>query len=79
MDTLTLKIPDVTKTKLDAYAKHKGVSKSQVVREALVDYFAENKSDKQGSFFDLAKDLAGSVQGPADLSSGRHHLTGYGK
>jgi len=30
------------------------------------------------SFFDLSSDLAGSVDGPSDLSTNKDHYNGYG-
>lgn len=79
METLTLKIPDVIKEKLKTYSKRKGLSRSEIVRNALVDYFSKNDLENQGTFYDLAKDLAGSVQGSADLSTNKEHLSGYGQ
>ena len=80
MNTLTLKIPDGTKTQIDTYAEHKGTSKSHVVREALAAYFVDNIDNQanKGSFFDLAKDVAGTIQGPVDLSSNKQYLAEYG-
>ena len=79
MDILTLKIPEHAKNQLDAYAQDKGISKSQVVREALVQYFADDKQHGATSFSDLARDLAGSVDAPPDLSLNKSHFAGYGQ
>jgi predicted transcriptional regulator len=79
MDTLTLKIPDVIKEKLKTYSRLKGLSRSEIVRNALLDYFDRDDLEKQGTFYDLAKDLAGSVKGSSDLSTNKEYLSGYGQ
>ncbi len=78
MDTLTLKIPEEINQKLRAYSKNKGLSKSEIVRNALVEYF-DKDNIKKGSFYDLAKDLAGCVQEAPDLSTNKKYLSGYGR
>ena len=79
MDMLTLKIPEIIRQKLAIMSKRKGVSRSDIVREALLEYFEKEDREKQGTFFDLAGDLAGGVTGPADLSTNKEHLSGYGQ
>lgn len=79
MDTLTLKISSGIKEKLKTYSKRKGLSKSEIVRNALLDYFERDDMDKPGTFYDLAQDLAGSVKSKSDLSTNKEHLTGYGQ
>jgi predicted transcriptional regulator len=79
MDTLTLKISDGIKEKLKTYSRRKGLSRSEIVRKALLDYFEKDDLDKQGTFYDLAKDLAGSVKGPSDLSTNKEYLSEYGQ
>lgn len=79
MDTLTLKIPGVMKEKLKTYSKLKGVSRSEIVRNALIDYFEKDDLEKKGTFYDLAKDISGSVKGPSDLSTNKEYLSGYGQ
>lgn len=75
MDILTLKIHDSIKEKLESYSKRKGISKSEIVRNALIDYFNRDDLERQGTFYDLAKDIAGSVKAPADLSTNKKYLT----
>lgn len=79
MDTLTLKIPDIIKEKLKLISEKKGVSRSEIVRNALLEYFSHDELDQKGSFLDFSKDLVGSVEGPSDLSTNKSHLDGYGK
>ena len=79
MDTLTLKISSAIKEKLKTYSKRKGLSKSEIVRNALLDYFERDDFDKEGTFYDLAQDLAGSINSNSDLSTNKKYLTGYGQ
>jgi len=79
MYTLTLKIPDIIKEKLKTYSKRKGLSKSEIVRNALLDYFDKDEFEKQGTFYDLARDLAGSVETEPDLSTNKDYLSEYGQ
>ena len=79
MVTLTLKISEGIKEKLKTYSRKKGLSKSEIVRNALIDYFERDDLEKQGTFYDLAQDLAGSVKSASDLSTNKEHLSGYGQ
>ena len=79
MDILTLKIPEAINEKLKTYSRRKGLSKSEIVRSALLEYFDKDEFKRQGTFYDLAKDLAGSVEDSSDLSSNKEHLNGYGQ
>ena len=79
MDTLTLKIPDFIKEKLKTYSKREGKNRSEIVRTALLEYFGKDKLERQGTFYELAEDLAGSVFGSPDLSTDKKHLSEYGK
>ena len=78
MDTLTLKVPDLLNTQLNSYAKKKGLSKSEIVRIALLEYFSKDDTRFEGSFLDLSEDLAGSIEARSDLSSNKDFLEGYG-
>ena len=78
----TARAPRLVSIKLDSdldhelteIARRKKVSRSWVVREALREY----ASRPRRSALDLAGDLAGSVEGPRDLSTNSRHLSGYG-
>jgi predicted transcriptional regulator len=78
MRTITLKLPDGLAARVSATVRKRGVSTSALVREALEDRLGREKADQAGSCLDLAGDLAGALAGPADLSSNRKHLKGYG-
>lgn len=79
MKTLTLKLPEILEARLSTFAREKRLSRSEVVRRALMEYFSGNGMESSGSFLDLAKDLAGSIDGPPDLSTNKAHLDRYGK
>ena len=76
--TLTLKLPDGLATRLQAAVRKRGRTQSQIVREALEAHL-DGGSTGAETFLDRARDLAGSVSGPSDLSSNPRHLRGYGR
>jgi len=78
MDTLTLKVPDIIKEKLNTYSRGKGLSRSEIIRNALLEYFARDDIETKGTFFDLSQDLAGSINAPSDLSLNKKYWDGYG-
>ncbi len=78
MKVLTLKIPPGLDTQLESYARNQNMSKSQVIRIALDEYFSKDQNQSSGSAVELSADLAGSVEAPSDLASNKDHLQGYG-
>jgi hypothetical protein len=78
MSTLTLKVSDGLNTQLNSFSKKNGMSKSELVRIALLEFFSKNDTDFKGSFLDLSKDLAGSIKAPTDISINKDYLEGYG-
>ncbi len=72
---VSIKLDPELDHELGEIARRKKVSRSWVLREALREYAARPRR----SALDLAGDLAGSVQGPEDLSSNPRHLADYGK
>ena len=81
MKTISLKIPEVLHEQLEQLCKQRSVTKSDVVRSALERFFGGNsgKDDPTVSVLELADDLAGSCEGPGDLSTNKRHLDGFGK
>ncbi len=79
MSTVSLKIPPALHRAVEELAKSRGVSKSALIREALERYLETGVRPVKGSFLALAKDYAGCVAGPPDLSSNAEHLEGYGE
>ncbi len=75
--TITVKLPRPLAARLGARVEKQQITQSALVREALERYLRDD--DERGpSFLELAKDLAGCVEGPEDLSSNKKHLKGYG-
>ena len=77
MRTITLNLPEILEAQLDTLARENGMSRSEIVRRALTEYFSQD-GIKSGSFLDQARDLAGSIEGPSDLSIHKAHLKRYG-
>lgn len=79
MKTLVLKLPQILEAQLEIFARKQGLSRSEIIRRALLDYFSNNDGSKAASFLDLARDLVGSIDGTPDLSTNKVHFEGYGK
>ena len=79
MKTLTLKLPEILEARLEVLAREKGLSKSEIVRRALIEYLSHDDAGDSGSFLDLSRDLVGSIEGPSDLSTNKRHFEKYGK
>ncbi len=79
MKTLSLKLPETLYGDLTALAEHQGVSKSALVREALAELFRQQRAPARGSALALLEDLAGSFDGPEDLSFNKTHLEDLGQ
>ena len=80
MKAISLKLPSGLRAKLDRAAKKRGQSKSEIVRAALEHFLNGDQTARpQGSALELAGDLAGCAEGPADISTNPRHMEGYGK
>ena len=77
MTTITCKIPKELDAGLEAAARQRRVTKSQIVRDALV--ASLRKAKPKVSAFDLVKDLCGVIKGgPRDYASNPKYLKGFG-
>lgn len=79
MKTLTVKVPESLDAQISALARRKRLNRSVIVRRALSRYLSTNDRAGRGSFLELARDLAGCVNGPRDLSVAERHMKGYGR
>jgi hypothetical protein len=79
MRTVSLKIEEGLDRRLAANARRQGTSKSELVRAALQAYFAEEGLGYSGSCLELAGELIGCGNGPADLSSNSKHMKRFGE
>jgi hypothetical protein len=81
MKTLTVRLPEPLAAAIEAEARGRRISKSDVVRERL-ERAASGTREAAAPPYAIA-DLIGSVQGlPPDLSARKKHylrLTGYGR
>ena len=78
MKTIALKLSDELLVKIEHAANRIGQTRSALMRDVLEEFFAEQARVTPGSCLDLARDLAGCVQGPPDLSTNPAHLDDYG-
>ena len=80
MKSLTVRLPDELVDRLEAEAKRRKMSKSDIVRERLS---IPQRPAKKSEWSDLLAKVAGSVDGlPSDLSSKTKaylKATGYGR
>ena len=80
MNTITVKIPEDLDAKLEVEADSRRVSKSEVVREALIAALDRSSTREAPSAYNAMKGACGIVDdGPTDLSTNKKHLRGYGK
>ena len=79
MKTLSLKVSDTLDHRLAHAASVRKSTKSEVIREALSAFLESAGKGQDGSALILAKDLAGSITGPADLSANPVHLKQFGR
>jgi len=79
MRTITVKLPEPLAARLRVTVRKRSTTQSAVVREALEAHLGQSSVSGAGSGLDLVRDLAGSVNGPPDLSTNRRHLRGYGR
>lgn len=81
MNALTIKLPQTLDEEIARLARKEHLSKSELVRKALVAYVQERgAAPPQASALDAVSDLAGCFSGgPGDLSSNPAHLTGFGQ
>ena len=77
VNTITVKLPKPLFQKLEAEARRRKTSASQV----LVEAFAHTQKDGNGNLspYERVKDLIGSIEGPGDLSTNPKYLKGYGR
>lgn len=79
MKTLSVKLDDALYARVLAVAKRRGATQSEVVRDAILADLEVPRGKRVGSALDLAKDLAGCVTGPPDLSTNQARLRGFGR
>lgn len=78
MKTLSIKIQESLLEKLDSTVRKRGESRSVIIREAIESIIDGENQIRKGSCLDLAKDLAGTINGKEDLSFNKKLMKGYG-
>ena len=78
MKTVSLKIPSALLRRLQEEANGRRISKSKLIRDCLEERLLKPKSGKKLSCHDLARHLAGSLQGPRDIATNREYLKDFG-
>lgn len=80
MIAIQVKVPERLDTRLRAVAKQRRTTKVALIRECIEREVGSPTAEPNGkSCFDLAKDLAGSVRGPRDLSTNQKYFSGFGR
>ena len=75
---MTCKIPAKLRAQLDSAAREAGVPRSAIIRRALEQALARRNGRGAPRAWDLVKDLAGSVRGPADLLMNPRYMEDFG-
>ncbi|MHC4470167.1 MAG: ribbon-helix-helix domain-containing protein [Planctomycetota bacterium] len=75
MRIISVKLPEELDRLLTKLARSRGASRSSIIRRAL-ESFARTTGDSVAA---AAADLVGCVEGPADLSTAKRHLAGFGE
>ena len=80
MNTISIKIDPELERALVLASEREHLSKSELMRRALVSYLNQRSAAAASSALDLVGDLAGCFSGgPADLSSNPRHLDDFGR
>ena len=74
MTTISLKLSEMLLRDLETEARHRGVSKSTLIRETLEARLRRARAKNRVTCLDLLADLVGSQPGPADASTNSKHL-----
>ena len=75
MRNISVKIPVYLDEQLSRISEQRNLSRSTILRDAIIAYVAEPEK----SFIARAGDLAGSLSGPEDLSTSAEHMDEYGQ
>lgn len=77
---ITVKLPESLARRLDAEARRKRMARSAFVRDAIETVLQQQDGKARiGSVLSHCRDLAGCVDGPADLSHAARHMRGFGR
>jgi predicted transcriptional regulator len=80
MNAITIKVSSQLDRRLSRAARAQHLSKSELVRRALLRYLENGEQKDFVSAADLAGDLIGCLDaGPGDLATNPKHMEGFGR
>lgn len=79
MPTVTVKLSAAEHARLKAAAARRRTTKSAVLREAFARESIDTRAGSAGTLWDKIGHLAGSLDGPGNLSTLSKTLPGYGR
>lgn len=79
MTTISLKVPNILNMRLAKEARRRRTSKSAVIRECVEQMLLTPRKDQAVSCLDLARDLAGCLSGPRDITTNPKYLGDFGQ
>jgi len=80
MDRINVRVDEQLKHELEAEAREKGISQSDIVREVLDEHVKRRARKETCMDIALRIGLIGSAKGlPSDLSTNRDHFDGFGR
>jgi predicted DNA-binding protein len=80
MSAFPLMLPEELDARLSMASVIHGKTKAEIIYEALQDYLSKLTVPSDKSFAELAEKYLGCAEGgPADLSTNKKHLEGYGQ
>lgn len=80
MERINVRVDDRLKQELEAEAREKGVSPSEIVRQALEEHMSGRKPKPNARQLAEQLGILGSAKVlPADLSTNPEHMEGFGR
>lgn len=80
MSTISLKLPASLLLRLDQESRQRRMTKSALVRVALERELQQPETAAGASWYDLARDLAGSLKKlPKDLATNPRYMENFGR
>ena len=76
---ISVKMPEPLAAEVAAVAHRRGVSKSALIRKAIETFLSGDGAMRPRSPLDLVADLVGNCEGPADLSTNKEYMEGFGR
>ncbi|MCZ0936598.1 MAG: ribbon-helix-helix domain-containing protein [Gemmatimonadetes bacterium] len=79
MAIVSLRMSEHLAAEVHVAARRRGVSASALIREAIETFLSGDDAAQPRSALDLVADLAGSCEGPEDLSTNKKYMEGLGE